>query len=318
MHEVELIWSGLIMPMLRLLLGLSLGLLLANILEALRWTKILARFASPLAQAAHLSDVSAAAFSTAFVSPAAANGLLAEEFEKGTLSRREVVLSNIFNSLPSFMTHTPSIFLLTYPVLGYPAVIYVGITLAAAVIRTCLTIVFARFLLPKRDKGCVVCHLDNTKVSLGEAVQKAWARFKKRLPKLIYFTVPVYVVVFILQRIGAFQLVEKWLAEHASFIPYVDAEALGIVALHLAAELGAALSAAGALLHGGSLSSEQVVLALLVGNILSTPARAIRHQLPSYSGFFAPKLALQLVVTNQLFRAASLVVFTGVYAYIVR
>ncbi len=303
--------------MLRLLLGMSLGLLLANILEALRWTQALARLASPLAQAAHLSDVSAAAFSTAFVSPAAANALLAEEFEKGTLSRKEVVLSNIFNSLPSFVTHTPTIFLFTYPVLGFPAVIYVAITLTAAVVRTFLTIVFARFLLPKRDKGCVVCHLDTTKVTFSEATQKAWKRFKKRLPKLIYFTVPVYAIVYTLQRMGAFQHVEKWLAEHASWIPYVDAEALGIVALHLAAELGAALSAAGALLHGGSLSSEQVVLALLVGNILSTPARAIRHQLPSYSGFFSPKLALQLVLTNQTFRAASLVVLTMVYAYIV-
>ncbi len=312
-EQIHALWQGLFWPMLRLLLGISVGLLVANVLESLRWTQYLARVASPLSRLAHLSDVTGAAFSTAFVSPSSANALLAENYEKNILSKREVILSNLFNSLPSYLTHTPTIFFLLWPVLGFPTFIYVGLTLFAAFARTVLTIVVARLMLPPLAEGCVICHMDTSPVSWSSAYKKALRRFKKRIPKLLYFTVPVYVIMYILQVQGFFDAAEIWLAQHMSWLSFLRPEAMGIIALHLAAELGAALSAAGVALYGGGLSEREVVLALLVGNILSTPMRAIRHQLPSYAGFFSPSLALQLVLSNQSLRALSLVAVTVLY-----
>ena len=54
------LWHALFWPMLRLLLGLAVGLLIANLLEALRWTRYLARLAAPLARTAHLREVAGA------------------------------------------------------------------------------------------------------------------------------------------------------------------------------------------------------------------------------------------------------------------
>ena len=59
-----------------------------------------------------------------------------------------------------------------------------------------------------------------------------------------------------------------------------------------------------------------VVLALMVGNILSTPMRAIRHQLPAYAGFYRPALALRLILANQGLRAASMAVVTLLYWWV--
>ena len=112
------LWHSLGWPLLRLLLGLAVGLLVANLLEALRWTRHLAKLAAPLARAAHLRDVAGASFSLAFVSPAAANGLLSDSHNLGELSNNELMLANLFNSLPAYLVHTPTIFLLTWPVLG--------------------------------------------------------------------------------------------------------------------------------------------------------------------------------------------------------
>ena len=56
------------------------------------------------------------------------------------------------------------------------------------------------------------------------------------------------------------------------------------------------------------------MLALLVGNILSTPMRAFRHQFPYYAGIFKPKVAVRLIVHNQALRAASLVAVLIGYA----
>lgn len=314
MEEFAQLWHGLFQPMLRLLTGLATGLLVANLLEALNWTRHLAGLAAPLARLAHLRDVAGAAFSMAFVSPAAANALLAESRDKGEISDRELMLANLFNSLPAYLVHTPTILLLTWPVLGTPALLYVGLTLLAAVGRTLLTVGAARLLLPPPPEGCVACLLEGRKsATWREALHKAWKRFKRRLPKLIYFTVPVYVIMYLLQQHGFFQVAERWMTNHAQWLSFLKPQAMGIIVLHLAAELGAALSAAGSVLNTGGLDAREVVLALLVGNILSTPMRAVRHQFPSYAGFFRPVMALKLVAANQGLRAASMICVAVLY-----
>ena len=78
--------------------------------------------------------------------------------------------------------------------------------------------------------------------------------------------------------------------------------------------LEAGLAAAGALLDSNSLEAREVVLALLAGNVLSAPMRAVRHQFPFYAGVFQPRLALELITYNQLFRTGS-IIFVGVLYY---
>lgn len=311
------LWNSLIWPLLRLLLGLAFGLLVANVLEALNWTRALARLAAPLARAAHMPPVAGAAFALAFVSPASANALLAERRDSGDLSSGELMLANLFNSLPAYLVHTPAIFLLTWPVLGMPAAVYVGLTLLAAVARTAFTVLLGRLLLPAAGVGAPAPvgeppRLSAKSVPAG-ALEKAWRRFRRRLPRLVGFTVPVYILMYALQRLGAFAALEAWLAGHMDWLAFLKPQAVGVIVLHFAAELGAALGAAGSLLEAGGLDARDVVLALLVGNILSTPVRAIRHQFPAYAGFFRPAEALRLILANQGLRAASMALMTWAY-----
>lgn len=314
------LWQGLGWPLLRLLLGLACGLLVANLLEALRWTRGLARLAAPLARAAHMPPVAGAAFALAFVSPASANALLAERRDARRLSGRELMLANLFNSLPAYLVHTPAIFLLTWPALGAPAVIYVGLTLAAACLRTGFTVLLSRLLLPApgeagRAENDMAAFSPPASGGAGPAAAlgTAWRRFRRRLPRLVGFTVPVYILMYALQRLGAFAALEAWLAGHMDWLAFLRPQAVGVIVLHFAAELGAALGAAGSLLAAGGLTPRDVVLALLAGNILSTPVRAVRHQLPAYAGFFRPAEALRLILANQALRAASMALMTWAY-----
>ncbi|MDO5483483.1 MAG: hypothetical protein Q4F27_01110, partial [Desulfovibrionaceae bacterium] len=151
------LWNDLLWPLLRLLLGLAAGLLLATVLESLNWPRHLARMAGPLARLAHLREVVGAAFSLSFVSPAAANALLSASHAKGELRERELMLANIFNSLPAFLVHAPGIFLLVWPVLGAPAFVYLGLTLLAAAGRTALAVALSSYFLPIPPQGCTVC-----------------------------------------------------------------------------------------------------------------------------------------------------------------
>jgi hypothetical protein len=77
-----------------------------------------------------------------------------------------------------------------------------------------------------------------------------------------------------------------------------------------------ALAAAGSLLDAGSISNRDLVLALLVGNVLSSPMRAIRHQFPYYAGIFSPRLALELIFYSQTFRAMAMIIVGAGYYFL--
>lgn len=116
-----------------------------------------------------------------------------------------------------------------------------------------------------------------------------------------------------MHRAGMFAVLERGMAEYLSFLPWLTPQSIGIITLHVAAEFTAGLAVAGALLQEGSMNYREVVLALLVGNVLSSPVRAIRHQFPYYAGIFQPKMAAELIMYNQIFRVGSLILLGVIY-----
>jgi hypothetical protein len=66
----------------------------------------------------------------------------------------------------------------------------------------------------------------------------------------------------------------------------------------------------------GILNVKQTVLALLIGNVLAFPIRALRHQLPHYMGIYSPRLGAELLLLGQLLRVISIIV-VGVAYYVV-
>jgi hypothetical protein len=94
---------------------------------------------------------------------------------------------------------------------------------------------------------------------------------------------------------------------------FIPVEALSMVILSFAAEFISGFAAAGALLDAGVITTKQTVLALLIGNIIAFPVRALRHQLPRYIGIFSPKMGTQLLLMGQGFRVVSLVIMGTIY-----
>jgi len=312
------LWVGLFWPLLRLTFFISVGLFIGDLIEALQWTRSVARVADPLARRARLGDVSAASFTMAFFSGVAANTMLAEAHEKGTISDRELVLSNLFNSLPTYFLHLPTLFFVAAPFIGRAAGVYVGLTATAALLRTLVITLSGRWLLPPREEGCLPCRLDemDQKRDKSSPLAKTWKRFCKRLPKILYITAPIYALFFVLKEYGLFEWLESALAGHVGLFSFLPPEALSIVAFHMAAEFTAGLAAAGALIAGSQLTDFQVVLALMLGNVLSSPMRAFRHQFPYYAGIFRPRMAFRLILYNQLLRVATLILVGAVYAVV--
>jgi hypothetical protein len=242
--------------------------------------------------------------------------MLAEAFDGGKISRTELVLANLFNSLPRFFLHLPTVFFLTAPLIKGAAVIYVGLTFTAAILQTVLVVLLGRIILPVSEGAVILEGEKKVKPIFREVLKKSLKRLRKRMKKLLKFMVPVYILFFLFNRYGLFTQLKEMIAANAWFLSWLNPQSLGIVILHITTEFSAGLAAASVLLAENSLTYREVVLALLVGNILAAPIRALRHQLPYYTGIYSPALALQLVGISQLTRALCVITVALCYYFL--
>jgi len=312
------ILSKLLQPLTRLMLFITIGLLIGQIIEASGWTKTLAAVARPLFHFGRLGDHCGAAFTAAFFSGVTANAMLLSFFKDNKITRKQLFLSNFINQLPAFFLHLPTTFFIVIPLTGRAGGIYFLITFSAVILRTVLFLVYGHYgLSPAAHEG----ELAKT----GELSSKAqkfkdvWQRIKSRLPRrlagIAVYVVPIYILVYTLNVMGMFQVLRESLSGFVvtAFMPM---ESLSVIILSFAAEFTSGFAAAGALLEAGVLSIKQTVIALLIGNILAFPVRALRHQLPRYIGIFSPKMGSQILLLGQGFRIFSLMLVGILYYYL--
>ena len=315
--EIPLVVSKLLWPLGRLLLFIAVGLAVGQIIEASGWTGYLAFFARPFFRFGHLGSRCSAAFTTAFFSGTAANAMLLGYYQEGHITRRQLFLTNLVNQLPAFFLHLPTTFFIVIPLTGWAGGLYFIITFAAALLRTTCFLLYGHFKLPDpqaapdtSDSGPAPGR-KSSKTTLLEALR---TKLPRRLSGVAVFVIPIYVFVFTLNAAGVFNWLRHWLATYVTtrFIPM---ESLSLVVLSFAAEFTSGFAAAGALLDSGILTVKQTVLALLIGNIVAFPIRALRHQVPRYIGIFSPKLGSQLMLLGQGSRILSLILVGMLYYF---
>jgi hypothetical protein len=316
--NIRQILARLLQPLTRLMLFIAIGLSIGQIIEASGWTRMLAVLARPLFRFGRLGDYCGAAFTAAFFSGVTANAMLLDFFKEGKITRRRLFLSNFINQLPAFFLHLPTTFFIVIPLTGRAGALYFLITFLAVILRTVLFLVYGHFRLsPAAIEGG---NTTTGKISGKERKLKdVWQRIKSRLPrrlaKIAVYVVPIYILVFVLNAMGMFQLLRETLSGFVvtAFMPM---ESLSVIILSFAAEFTSGFAAAGALLEAGVLTIKQTVIALLIGNILAFPVRALRHQLPRYIGIFSPKMGSQILLLGQGFRITSIMVVGILYYYL--
>lgn len=296
----------LLKPLGRLILAMGLGLLLGNLIEASGLTGQLGRLAMPWLRWGHLKEQSAVAFTTAFFSTIAANTMLMNSYQDNAISRQELILSSLLLTLPTLFLHLPTTFFIITPFVGRIGVYYLGVLLVAALLRTAGFLIYSRLKLP-RPRLCPTC-ANFPQPDWATVWRQSWPKFKSRFRQVVQITVPVFLVIFLAQEGGFFEWLRIVLARSLRETQ-IPVESLSIIALSLAAETTAGFAAAGAFLQTQALSPREILLTLLIGTILSTPVRALRHQFPHYMGIFRPGLGFKLMVLSQLCRALSLLPF---------
>ena len=324
----DILWGRIAWPLMRLVAIMAVSLGLSALIEGMGWNSIVASLARPLMRAGNFSDYAGTAFTSAFLSGVAANTLLWNAYQEKRISYREMMLATLLNlGLPSYFLHLPVTFAIIVPLAGSAGAIYITITLLAAVLRTFVVLIAGRLLLGTRtvqQNNSTPAQENSTSHEGSDSgtghdryakVKKLFARYiRLRLGKIVCYTVPIYLFVAWLQQAGVFH----WMQQASTSLFTAQAmpvEGISVVVFSIMAEFAAGAAAAGAMLNAGVLTIKQTVYALLLGNIIATPVRALRHQLPRYLGIYQPKTGIMLLLLGQGLRVTS-VVITGWLYYI--
>ena len=159
-HTVKHLAVHLFWPLVRLLVFITLGLVVGQIIEATGWTRRLAVVAAPLFRFSHLGDRCSAAFTTSFFSGVAANAMLWEFFKEEKITRRQLFLSNLMNQVPAYFLHLPTTFFIVIPLTGRAGALYFFLTFVALVARTWMVMLYGRwFCLPDRGSQDTACRM---------------------------------------------------------------------------------------------------------------------------------------------------------------
>ena len=310
--------SRLLWPLTRLMLFISVGLIAGQIIEATGWTNTLAVLARPLFRFSNLGSHCSAAFTAAFFSGVSANAMLFDFYKEGKITRSQLFVSNFMNQLPAFFLHLPTTFFIVIPLTGWAGALYFLLTFAAVMLRTICLAVYGHSGLSKNEAAAdekIKSKMAANAKKAGNIWQGIKKKFPRRIKRIVMYVVPIYILIFILNDMGLFKMARQWLSGYVvtTFIPM---EALSVVILSFTAEFTSGFAAAGALLDAGILTVRQTAIALLIGNIIAFPIRALRHQLPHYIGIYAPKMGVQLLAMGQGLRIVSIMLVGVVYYYV--
>ena len=314
-YDLVLIAKRVLWPVSRLIAIMAGALFLSALIEAKGWARFVSVLSRPLMRMGNLSDWSGTAFTTAFLSGIAASTMLWNAFQDGRISRREMFIAALLNAgLPSYFLHLPITFAIIVPLVGPAGMIYLAVPFTAAIIRTVVVIMAGRILLA--DKKSLQDSGEKEESTGSESKKDVMELFRKylsqRLSYIILYTVPIYLLVVLFRLWGLFDLLRD-MSAHLVTTNVVPVEGISVVVFSIVAEFAAGAAAAGAMLQEGVLSIRQTVAALILGNIIATPVRALRHQLPRYLGIYRPATGIALIITGQLLRITSVALAGAAY-----
>jgi hypothetical protein len=128
------------------------------------------------------------------------------------------------------------------------------------------------------------------------ALKRSWRAARPKVVRVVKMTTAIMFLVSVLIQVGAFDLLALHLSGIRGYLP-IPAAGLGIIAAQFGGYI-AAYTVAGGLLAAGELSSKEVVVTLMIGNVITSAAWAARWLIPSHAGIFGPRIGTQLVICS--------------------
>ncbi|MHC1635113.1 MAG: nucleoside recognition domain-containing protein [Candidatus Methanospirareceae archaeon] len=259
----------------------------------------------PLSDKANLSALSALSVITCTFNTTAGYSILVEGLEEKMISEREVIVATLVSSFPSILSHLFTFFIpVVIPILG-PAVgtIYICLRGLAALLKTCFGILLARVWLRgvkviSYEKKASYAEMiypsaeNNKRYALNKSVRGTYRMLKRIIPTM-FVTLFMISIAMELDLFKSFSAILEPLVEALG----LESEVILISATDIV-NAYAGLILAGSFLEEGLISAKGVLIALLLGNIISFSTRFMKHSLPLHVSLFGPRLGGKTVAIN--------------------
>ncbi len=282
---------------LKLFILVGAACFIGAVFEYKAWSRFASFLATPLIRLGKLPKVSGVAFLTAIFSNNAANTLVASSYSESKMTRKEMIISGLCNSYPAMVSHSLRILFPLFSAIGMAAIWYYSITFGTGLFMTVAFLLFSRRRESvSEDQNSIVNQKNHKQLTWKTILKKSLKRTYGVLKRLLIITTPIYFFVAYLSAKGVFNVWKEAMPE--GIRSWLSPEIMAVLAARL-----------GGLVNAGSVASEflqqhkieiwQIVLAFLIGNVITNPIRSIRRNLPSALGIFPGRDGLLIVLILQ-------------------
>ena len=292
-----LYWVARIVPV------IAIGIFVTSFAVNIGLMKKFDRLIKPLSSKANISTISALSVVTCTFSTTAGFSMLVDGLNEKMVSEREVIATTVISSFPSILSHLFTYFIpVVIPILGLTTgAIYVCLVGLAAFLKTCFGIFLARLWLKDAKTASSKSRLStNPDNALVEDKQHALNKSASSTYKMLKRIVPtMFITLFLVSVAMELNLFESFSAilKPLTNILGLESEVILISATEIV-NTTAGIILAGSLLGEGLISTKGVLIALLLGNVVSFSARFVKHSLPLHVSLFGPKLGGKTVAIN--------------------
>ena len=290
-----LYWMAKIIPV------IAIGIIATSFAVHIGLMRTFDRVITPLSRRANISAVSALSVVTCTFSTSAGYSMLVDGLNEDVISDREVIATTLISSFPSILSHLFSFFIpVVIPLLGFiTGSIYVCLVGLVAFLKTCFGIVLARLWLTdvKNRPGKYRFATDYAPV---ETPRRALSKSARSASKMLARIVPtMFITLFLVSvamHLNLFKSFSSFLAPLTTILG-LESEVVLISATEIV-NTYSGLILAGSLLDEGLITTRGVLIALLLGNVLSFSTKFVKHSLPLHVSLFGPTLGSKTVAIN--------------------
>ncbi len=288
---------------------IAIGILATNYAVNIGLMRKFDRLIHPISKRANISGVSALSVVTCMFSATAAYSMLSEELTAKRVSEREVIATTLISSFPGILSHLFTYFLpVVVPILGFTTgMTYICLRGLVALVKTCFGFVLARMwlggnaiaFLPDGSPTHHQTHKPDNGSASGNS-SSAWNKSVKTTYRMLKRIVPVmfvtlFLVALLMER-GTFQELSG-IIDPVTYILGLESE-IALVSVTEILNTYSGLILAGSFFDTGALSTKGVLIALMLGNVISFSTRFAKHSLPLHVSLFGPKLGGKIVLIN--------------------
>jgi hypothetical protein len=293
--------------MLKVVPVIAIGIFVTSFAVNIGLMKKFDRLIKPLSCKANISAVSALSVVTCTFSTTAGYSMLVNGLNEKIVSEREVIATTVISSFPSILSHLFTYFIpVVIPILGLTTgIFYVCIVGFAAFLKTCFGIFLARlwlkdantfsskpWLSTNRDQVRAQAQVGDNRSALNKSAKSTYKMLKRIVPTM-------FITLFLVSVAMELNLFDSFSAilEPVTGILGLESEVALISATDIV-NTTAGIILAGSLLNEGLISTKGVLIALLLGTVVSFSARFAKHSLPLHVSLFGPRLGGKTVAIN--------------------